>query len=338
LKYNGLLKALGTFALAAGILAAAHAENLSGAGSTFIYPILSKWTSVYAQRTGVQINYQSIGSGGGIQQLKARTVDFGASDAALSNAEAKEMPGPVAHIPLTAGAVVVSYNVPGLQKGLNLDGPTLAAIFMGRIRKWNDPHIRALNKGVALPGQAIAVTHRSDGSGTSFIFTNYLASVSPAWKNGVGAGKSVNWPVGLGGKGNEGVAGLIRHISGSIGYVELAYALQNHLPFADIKNAAGKFVTPTTQSTSAGLAGALPRLKKDVRSILVNPPGANSYPIIGVTYVLAYRNMSGSKAAELKKFLSWANSAGQQYADDLHYAPLPPAVINLNAKTIDSIK
>jgi phosphate transport system substrate-binding protein len=335
-----MLKALSVVAMTAGILSAsvASADTMNGAGSTFIYPILSKWASAYAQKTGTQINYQAIGSGGGIQQLKAKTVDFGASDAGLSNAEMKEMPGPVVHIPLTAGAVVVSYNVPGVTKALNFDGPTLADIYLGKITKWNDPRIARLNPGVSLPSQAIAVAHRSDGSGTTFIFSNYLAAVSNEWKTKVGAGKSVNWPVGLGGKGNPGVSGLIKHISGGIGYIELAYAIQNKLPYANMKNASGKFIAPTTETTSVALAGTLPRLKKDIRSVLVNAPGANAYPIIGVTYVLAYTNMSGSKVAELKKFLSWANSAGQQFATSLDYAPLPEPVIALNEKTIASIK
>lgn len=317
----------------------AAAQQLTGAGATFPYPIYSKWFDAYHQKNaGVQINYQSIGSGGGIQQLKAGTVDFGASDAPLSDSEAKAMPGPVVHIPTVAGAVVLAYNAPGVPKDVKLSGDVIAEIFLGQITRWNDPRIAKLNPGVTLPSTAIAVAHRSDGSGTSYIFTSYLSAVSAEWKQKVGAGKSVNWPVGLGGKGNEGVAGIIKQTPGGFGYVELAYAVQNRLPFAQVQNAAGRFITPSVSSTTEAAAGGAARLKSDIRSPIVNSANPKAYPIAGFTYLLVYRDLKDStRGKALVNFLNWALADGQKMAPSLYYAPLPKSVVNLNVASVKSL-
>ena len=305
----------------------AAAQELTGAGATFPYPIYSKWFSDYAAKTKVRINYQSIGSGGGIRQLSEQTVDFGATDAPMSDAElAKAKGGPVLHIPTVLGAVVVTYNVPGLQKPLRLDGTTLADIFLGKITKWNDARIAALNGGAKLPATDILVVHRSDGSGTSYVFTDYLAAVSPEWATKPGKGKEVQWPVGLGGKGNEGVAGQIKQLPGSIGYVELAYAKQNKLAFADIKNAKGQFVAPSIAAVTAAAAGAAAALPTttDYRVSIVNAAGAGAYPISSFTWLLVYRNQTNAvKSKQLLDFVKWALTEGEKSAASLDYAPLP---------------
>lgn len=330
-----------TGALVAGALACATAAyaavTLNGAGATFPYPLYSKWIAEYHKATGTQVNYQSIGSGGGIKQLQARTVDFGGSDAPISDGEMKSMPDQVLHIPTCFGAVSVAYNLS--IKNINLDPSTLSGIFLGEIDRWNDKKIKDQNPGVALPNQKIVVCHRSDGSGTTFIFTDYLSKVNAKWAAKVGNDKSVNWPVGLGGKGNEGVAGLIKQNPGAIGYVELAYAMKNKLQVAKLRNKSGKFVAPSLDGTSAAAAGASTAMKRDVRVSLCNAVGEKSYPIVGATYLLVYVNQSaGAKTTELIRFLNWANSAGQKYCKDLLYAPLPPAVQNINSATIKSIK
>jgi phosphate transport system substrate-binding protein len=313
---------------------------LNGAGATFPYPLYSKWFDEYNRiNPQVRINYQSIGSGGGIQQLKARTVDFGASDAPLSDQEAKSMPGPVVHIPTVAGAVVMAYNLPEIRKALRLSGDTVAGIYLGEIRKWNDPRIGSLNRGLKLPDLPIAVAHRSDGSGTTYIFTHYLAAISKAWADRVGAGKSVEWPVGIGGKGNEGVTGVVKQTPGGIGYVELAYAVQNKLPYAGIRNAAGNFVEPSVASTTAAAAGAAKAVAKDVRFSIVNAPGRQAYPIAGFTYLLVYRDQEDKgKAQALAGFLKWAIGDGQSLAGPLLYAPLPPGLVTLNEAAIESLR
>lgn len=317
----------------------AHAaSNLTGAGATFPYPVYSKWFSVYAQQ-GVQINYQAIGSGGGIQQLKNGTVDFGASDAPLTNGDLKEMPGAVVHIPTVAGAVAVVYN--GLPKGLRLSGPVLAGIFLGQTTRWNDAKIAALNPGMSLPNRPISVAHRADGSGTSYIFTSYLKAVSPAWGSQVGAGKAVNWPVGQGGKGNDGVASIVKQTPGSIGYVELAYAVQNHLSYASIKNKAGNFVVPTVAGVSAAAQASSKALKRDVRSPIVNASGAASYPISGFTFILLYKNQHDkAKGKALTNFLKWAISGtgGQKYAPGLLYAPLPRSIATIDGAQLRTVR
>lgn len=317
---------------------ASRVATLTGAGATFPYPLYSKWFDAYGAATGVRINYQSIGSGAGIQQLKARTVDFGASDAPLSDEEMMSMPSKVVHIPTVAGAVVLTYNVKGVGKGLRLTPEVISGIYLGRIRRWDDPAIKAANPTLNLPAQTIFVAHRSDGSGTSFIFTNYLAAVSSEWKSRVGAGKSVNWPVGVGGKGNEGVAGIVKNTPGAIGYVELAYAVQNDLPYADVKNRAGQFVTPSIESTSAAADGAADAIKKDIRALIVNSPERDAYPIAGFTYVLLYKDQSdAAKAKALVEFLRWAIHDGQEMARPLLYAPLPTSVVAVNDNTLRNV-
>jgi len=317
----------------------AQTISLVGAGASFPYPLYSKWFSEYAKvDPGVQISYQSIGSGGGIQQLKARTVDFGASDAPLSDEEAGDMPGSVLHIPTVAGAVAVAYNLPGRERPLRLDGATLVAIYSGQAKRWNDPEIAVLNPGESLPDLPIVVVHRSDGSGTSYLFTSYLTAVSRDWAGKVGAGKSVNWPAGVGAKGNEGVTGIVKQTPGAIGYLELAYAEQNKLACAHLRNRAGAFIAPTVASTAAAAAGAAEAMEQDVRVSLVDPPGFDAYPIAGFTYLLVYQKQGDrSKAEALTRFLMWAVGDGQQHAEPLHYAPLPEAVVQINDATIRSL-
>ncbi len=317
--------------------ARSQSVDLTGAGATFPNPIYSKWFSDYAAKTGVRINYQSIGSGGGIRQLSERTVDFGASDAPMSDAElSKAKGGPVLHFPTVLGAVVITYNIPGVARTLNLTGDVIADIYLGKITKWNDARITSQNPGVALPSSDILVIHRSDGSGTSYIFTDYLASASRSWASGPGKGKEINWPIGLGGKGNEGVAGQIKQTPGSIGYVELAYARQNKLSYAAIRNAEGHYVAPTIESVTAAADGALKKLGKgtDYRVSIVNAAGKNSYPISSFTWILVYQNQTDAvKSKKLVDFLGWAYRDGEQTAARLDYAPLPKSLIaNLQSR------
>ena len=316
--------------------------DLTGAGATFPYPLYSKWFSEYANKSGVKINYQSIGSGGGIRQLSEQTVAFGASDAPMSDAElAKAKGGEVLHVPTVLGAVVMIYNVPAVSQQLKLDGATIAAIFQGQLTRWNDARIAALNPGVTLPAADILVVHRSDGSGTTFVFTDYLAAVSPAWASKPGRGKEIQWPVGLGGKGNEGVAGQVKQTPGAIGYVELAYATQNKLSIAAVRNGAGEFVTPSTQSVTAAAAGAASRLpaNTDYRVSIVNPAGEGVYPISSFTWILLYRTQTDPvKGKQLVDFLRWALTDGQSMAAPLDYAPLPDAMRTTLVTRLDSIR
>ena len=338
---NGFKRLLIGLLAVVSLATAAQAETLvNGAGATFPYPLYAKWFSEYAKvNSAVKFNYQSIGSGGGIKQINARTVDFGASDKALSDAELKAAPGELLHIPTVMGAVVVTSNIPGVAKGLRLTPETLSNIYLGKITKWNDPKLTKDNPKVALPNAPIVVVHRTDGSGTTSIFTNYLSKVSPEWQKAVGTGTSVRWPVGLGGKGNEGVAGQIKNTKYSIGYVELAYATENKLAFADLKNKAGQFVTPSIASTSAAAAGAAKSMPKDYRVDLVNQPGKNAYPIAGVTWLLVYKNQADKvKGKALVDFLRWELAKGQKMAPALLYAPLPANVNAMVVKTISTIK
>jgi phosphate transport system substrate-binding protein len=315
----------------AGGVSCARAQRLTGAGATFPYPLYSKWFDMYHQKTGVQINYQSIGSGGGIQQVKAGTVDFGASDAPLNNQKLKEMPRPVLHFPTVAGAVAVAYHLPGVSQQLRVSPETLVGIYMGTITTWNDKRIAADNPGVELPASPIQPVHRADGSGTTYIFVSYLAEVSREWKELVGVNTSVSWPVGIGGKGNEGVAGLVRQTPGTIGYVELAYAKQNNFTVFQLKNKAGNFVTPTLAATTAAAAGAAANLAQDVRNPIVNSPAPDAYPIAGLTYLLVYQDQKdATKAKALANFITWCMSEGQAAAQGLDYAPLPPEVVQVN--------
>jgi phosphate transport system substrate-binding protein len=320
--------------------ACAGAQDLNGAGATFPYPIYSKWFSDYARESGVRINYQSIGSGGGIRQLTEGTVDFGASDAPMSDAEMAKLKAPVLHLPTVLGAVVITYNVPGVPAALKLSGPVLADIFLGKITKWNDSRIAALNSGVKLPETDILVVHRSDGSGTTYIFSDYLAAVSPSWSKTPGRGKELRWPTGLGAKGNEGVAGQVKQMPGAIGYVELAYAKQNGLAYASMQNAAGSFVAPTIESVTAAAAGAVSKLpaNTDYRISIVNAPGAGAYPISSFTYLLVYQNQPDArKGKELVDFLRWYLRAGEKSAASLDYAPLPPSMVAQLEKRIGAI-
>jgi phosphate transport system substrate-binding protein len=326
----------------AGQAATTSGADLTGAGATFPYPLYSKWFDAYATKSGVKINYQSIGSGGGIRQLSEQTVDFGASDAPMSDAEmAKAKGGPVQHIPTALGAVVMVYNLPDLGAPLKLTGDVIAAIFQGQITKWNDARIAALNPGAKLPATDILVVHRSDGSGTSYVFTDYLASVNPAWAAKPGKGKEVQWPVGLGAKGNEGVAGQVKQTPGAIGYVELAYATQNKMSMASVKNAAGEFVAPSIASVTAAAAGAAGKLPPttDYRVSIVNAPGAGVYPISSFTWIIAYtKQADAAKGKKLTDFLRWALSDGQGMESSLDYAPLPEGMRTALLTRLDSIK
>ncbi len=332
--------AIGAASIAAYVVPAA-AQDLTGAGATFPYPIYSKWFSDYAAKTGVKINYQSIGSGGGIRQLSEQTVDFGATDAPMSAEElGKAKGGAVMHIPTVLGAVVVTYNVPEIAKPLRLDGGTLANIFLGKITRWNDPRIAALNAGVKLPASDILVVHRSDGSGTSYVFTDYLSSVSADWAAKPGKGKEVQWPVGLGGKGNEGVAGQVRQIPGTIGYVELAYAKQNKLAYADMKNASGAFVKPTIAAVTAAAAGAAAKLppNTDYRVSIVNAAGKDAYPISSFTWLLVYQHQADpAKGKKLVDFVRWALTDGEKSASSLDYAPIPAIMAKQLLKRLDTV-
>ena len=315
--------------------------DLTGAGATFPYPLYSKWFSDYAAQTGVKINYQSIGSGGGIRQLSEGTVDFGASDSPMSDEDIAKAKGPVMHFPTVLGAVAVAYNLPGLAAPLKLSGDVVADIFAGRITKWNDPRIAATNPGVSLPGDDILVVHRSDGSGTTFVFTDYLSAVSPSWAAGPGRGKEISWPVGLGGKGNEGVAGQVKQTPGAIGYVELAYAKQNNLATAAIRNASGNFVNPTPEGMTAAAASSASSLPADTdyRLTIVNAAGADVYPITSFTWILVYQNQTDSvKSRKLKDFMRWALTEGEKQAAALDYAPLPGAMAERLIARLDSIR
>ena len=311
--------------------------TINGAGATFPYPIYSKWFDEYARiDPSVRFNYQSIGSGGGQKQILAQTVDFGASDGPMSDENLAKAPGKLLHIPTVAGAVVITYNLPG-SPTLKLDGETIADIFHGKIKKWNDPKIAALNSGTSLPDQEIVVVHRSDGSGTTYIFTDYLSKVSSEWKSKVGNNTSVNWPTGLGGKGNEGVAGQVKQTPGSLGYVELIYAIQNKMPYATVKNSAGEFVKPTLDSVTAALTTA--DIPDDFRFSMTNAPGRDAYPIAGATWLLVYEQQTdAAKGKKLVEFLKWADTKGEQMARDLDYAPLPDNLRDRVLKRVNEIK
>lgn len=306
---------------------------INGAGASFPYPLYAKWFSEYQKvKPDTQINYQSIGSGGGIRQFGQRTVDFGASDAPMTDEQLKDAKEPVVHIPTVLGAVVVTYNLP--VKGLQLSGEVIGEIFQGTITKWNDAKIKALNPKLELPNTAILVVHRSDGSGTTQIFTDYLTKASKGWK--AGAGTAVKWPTGLGGKGNEGVAGLVKQTPGAIGYVELIYAKNNGLDFAAVQNRAGTFVNPDTKSVSAAATGA--KIPEDFRVSLTDAAGKDAYPISGFTYLLVWKTPpDAAKGVKLVDFLKWAVQDGQKYASDLHYAPLPSTMVPKVKAKIDTI-
>ena len=318
---------LAAVAIATTVAANVFAADVTGAGASFVYPIMSKWSSEYAKSTGKKVNYQSIGSGGGIAQIKAGTVDFGSSDAPLKPEELDKFG--LTQFPSVIGGVVPVINVPGIASGaLKLDGEALANIFLGKITKWNDPAIVALNGGVQLPDSKITVVHRSDGSGTTFNFVNFLTKVSLEWKTKVGEGTAVKWPVGIGGKGNEGVAAYVKQIKGGIGYVELSYALQNKMAYSRMKNAAGNFVLPSDESFQAAAANADWKNAKDFYLVMTNAPGEKSWPITATNFILMYKqpkNATGAKNA--KDFFTWAYANGDASAKALDYVPLPDALV-----------
>ncbi|MET0649327.1 MAG: phosphate ABC transporter substrate-binding protein PstS [Pyrinomonadaceae bacterium] len=318
---------------------AGGAVRLQGAGATFPNPLYQKWLSEYGKlHPDVRIDYQSIGSGGGIKQIREQTVDFGASDAPMKDEDLKSAPGELLHIPTVLGAVVLTYNLQGVAQPLRFSPDVIADIFLGKIKRWDDARIKADNPGAALPAADITVVHRSDGSGTSAVFTDYLSKVSPEWKEKVGTGTSPNWPVGLGGKGNEGVTGQVKQTPNTIGYVELAYAVQNKLPVALIKNASGNFVEPSLDAVTAAAAESLPTTPEDLRVSLTNAGGATAYPISSYTYILAYKDQKdAAKGKALVDFLWWGIHDGERFAKDLLYAPLPPDIVKRAEAKINSI-
>jgi phosphate transport system substrate-binding protein len=330
--------------IAAGVLAlaaiGASAQNLNGAGATFPYPIYSKWFSEYNQQhPSVKINYQSIGSGGGIRQVSDGIVDFGASDGPMSDEQIAGAKVKTQHIPTVLGAVVPVYNVPGLNKDLNFSGDVIADIYLGKITKWNDPRIAKDNPGVNLPNKPILPVYRSDGSGTTYIFTDYLSKVSSDWTSKVGKNTSVKWPTGIGQKGNEGVAGMVRQSPNSFGYVELIYALQNKMSFGSVKNASGKFVKASTEGVTAAAAAAAKTMPADYRVSITNAPGATSYPISSFTWLLVpTHSTDAAKTKALKDFLNWMLDHGESEASALSYASLPKQVQDMVRKTVAQIK
>jgi phosphate transport system substrate-binding protein len=332
MKKTGI--AVGLLMLAMGV---AQAQKITGAGASFPLPIYSKWFSEYsAAHPGVEVNYQSIGSGGGITQVTGGKVDFGASDMPMTDAQLSGSPIKLVHIPTVLGAVVPVFNVPGVTD-LKLSGEVLADIYLNKITNWNDARIAKDNPGVSLPDKKIIVVHRSDGSGTSFIFTDYLSKVSNDWKSGPGSGSSPNWPTGVGGKGNEGVAGLVRQMEGSIGYVELLYALQNKITFGQVKNASGNWVRASIDGVTAAAATAT--IPADYRVSITNAPGANSYPISSFTYLLIpVKTQDAAKRKVLVDLLSWIVKSGEPEASALSYAPLPPALAEKVLKTVYSLQ
>ncbi len=328
------------FALVAALVGVSSAEtNLNGAGATFPNPIYSKWFSEYNhQHSDIKINYQSIGSGGGIQQLTAGTVDFGASDGPMTDDQLSKVSGKVFHIPTVLGADVPTYNIPGVTSELKFTGEVLADIFLGKIKKWNDPALAKDNPGVKFPDSDIVVVHRSDGSGTTYIFTDFLSKVSPEWKSKVGKGTSVNWPVGLGGKGNEGVSGTVRQTEGSIGYVELIYAISNNMPYGSVKNPAGAFVKASLESVTAA-AGSVKDMPDDFRVSITNAPGKDAYPISSFTWLLVPAEWTDAgKEKAFVDFLNWMVDKGQTMTSALAYAPLPKSVATKVKARIKEIK
>ena len=303
--------------------------SLQGAGASFPSPLYQKWLSEYGNiHSNIKIDYQSIGSGGGIKQLKEQTVDFGASDAPMSDADLKSAPGEILHIPTVLGAVVITYNLEGVKQPLKFSPEVLADIFLGKIKKWNDPKIAADNPGVTLPASDITVVHRSDSSGTSAVFTDYLSKVSPEWKEKVGAGVSPSWPIGLGGKGNEGVTGQVKNTPNTIGYIELVYAVKNNLPVAQIKNSSGAFIAPSIDAVTAAAAASSATMPDDLRVSITNAAGAQAYPISSYTYILVYKaQKDAGKGKALVDFLWWGIHDGEGFAKDLQYAPLPADIV-----------
>jgi phosphate transport system substrate-binding protein len=314
--------------------------QINGAGATFPYPIYSKWFSEYNKlHPNVQINYQSLGSGAGIRQLTSRTVFFGASDQPMKDDQLQAAPGRILHFPTVLGAVVPIYNLPEVSQQLKFTGPLIADIVLGKVKKWNDPAIAKLNPGVKLPATDLTLVHRSEGSGTTFIFADYLGKVSDEFKKTVGVDASLKWPVGVGGKGNEGVSGLVQQTPGSVGYVELVYALQNKITVGSVQNSAGTFVVPSVASVTAAAAGAAANMPADFRVSITNAPGADAYPIASFTWVLLYEDpQDKAQAAMMKEFMRWALTDGQKMAPELGYASLPPQVVDMEMKALEQLK
>lgn len=342
-QWNSFVRAALALAFSGVLMAAtAQAQQIIGAGSTFVNPIMTHWIPDFQKsHSSVQINYQSIGSGGGIQQLKNGLVEFGASDVALSDEQLKNMPGPIVQIPESAGPVCITYNIEGLSKPLQLSGEALVNIYLGKITKWNDAAIAKTNPGVKLPDSDVVVVHRSDSSGTTGIFTTYLSAISSQWKSEVGANTAVKWPTGLGGKGSEGVTGAVKQNPGSIGYVELSYALENSLPVVHMQNQAGKFVAPSAESASAAIDAFKAQLAKDVRDPIVNAPASapKAYPITGLTFLLVpTQSKDAAKGKMLKEFISYVITKGQAIAPELHYAPLPASISKLDQSLLSKVK
>ena len=325
-------------ALATATLGAA--VQINGAGATFPYPIYSKWFAEYNKlHPDIQINYQSIGSGGGIRQIQQRTVFFGASDGPMTQEQLQAAPGKIMHFPTVLGGDVPVYNIPGVKQELKFTGTLLADIFLGKVTKWNDPAITKLNPDVKLPDADITVVHRSDGSGTTYIWVDFLSKVSPEFKKRVGVATSVNWPVGIGGKGNEGVSGLVSQTPGSIGYVELIYALQNKISYGSVQNMNGKFMKATTESVTAAANAAASKMPADFRVSITNAPGDDVYPISSFTWLLLYENpQDKTQAKAMVDFVKWALTDGQKFAPDLGYAPLPKNVVDMEMKALAQIK
>jgi len=341
LKRKRLVLAFFVVLAIAGFGRSGYADQLiNGAGATFPYPIYSKWFDVYAKENpGIKFNYQSIGSGGGIRMLSNRTVDIGASDAPMTDQQLADAPGKILHFPSVMGAVVIAYNLPGFTGRLRLTGPLIADIFSGKVTKWDDDKIKALNPGAAIPSQDIVVCHRSDGSGTSYIFTDYLSKVSSAWATDPGKGTAVKWPLGLGGKGNEGVTALVQQTPGGIGYIELIYALNNKIPFAQLQNKAGNWVDASLDGVTAAAASSAANMADDFRVSITDAPGANAYPISSFTWLLVYQKQTNKDVGEqIKKFLNWALTEGQTYVAALKYAPLPAAVVQKETAQIQQIQ
>jgi phosphate transport system substrate-binding protein len=330
---------LGFVALACNGGSGSNSVNLQGAGATFPNPLYQKWLSEYGHvHPNIKIDYQSIGSGGGIKQLKEQTVDFGASDSPMKEEDLKSAPGEIVHVPTVLGAVVITYNLTGINQPLRFSSDVIADIFLGKIKKWNDPKIAADNAGVNLPATDITVVHRSDGSGTSAVFTDYLSKVSPEWKEKVGAGTSPSWPTGVGGKGNEGVTGQVKNTPNTIGYVELAYAVQNKLPVAQVKNLSGNYVTPSIESVTSAASASAANTPEDLRVSITNATGPQSYPISSYTYILVYKNQKDAgKGKALVDFLWWGIHDGEGFAKDLQYAPLPADIVKRAEGKINSI-
>jgi phosphate ABC transporter phosphate-binding protein len=316
-------------------------QRLNGGGSSFVYPMMSKWASEYQKAKGVKVNYQSIGSGGGIQQMIAKTIDFGCTDAPMNQEQltkAEETGGKVVHIPLVMGAVVAIYNLEGVKESLRFSGPVLADIYLEKIKKWNDPELAKLNPGVELPDKDILTVHRSDGSGTTYIWVDYLSKISPGWKDKIGVGASVNWPGGVAAKGNEGVAGKVSQSPGSIGYVELIYALQNNIKFGVVQNQEGGFIMPSLESVTAAAKGVLTNIPEDLRYSLTNAPGKESYPISGTVWAVIYVNQPPGKGQAVVDFLRWVTYEGQNYTKDLDYARLPEELVERLEKKLDQVR